>query len=118
MDNRKLQRINSDILRILSIAINQKIQDDEIYGVSILDVSVSADLSLCRVSVSVDAVEESDQMRVVDALNSACGFLRSEIAHNMSIKNTPALRFSLDKGKANALRVEELLKQIKSGNKL
>ena len=111
-DNRRIQRINSDILKILSVAINQKVKDDAIQGVTVLSVDTSADLAFAKIHVSIDG-DDATQQRVFQALVAASSFLRSEISANLKIKSTPQLRLHLDKGKANAARVEELLAQIK-----
>jgi ribosome-binding factor A len=114
MDNRKIQRINSDIYRILSVAISQKMGDADIYGVSILEVKTSADISEAKVYVDINVGSDAERDRVFNALQSTAGFLRSEIANNMKLKNTPRIRFMLDKGNDNKKRVEELLQIIKS----
>jgi len=98
-----INRINSDILRVLTIAIQQKMKDNLLDGVTILRVETTADLSECKVYVNDG----------IDALNKASGFLRNEIAQNIKMKQAPRLRFLVDKGIENAARVEELLKQIK-----
>lgn len=115
-ENIKIQRVNSDIFRALSVAIDQ-LDDDAIYDVTVTDTKTSADLSSCKVFVSIDTEDKEEEQRVFDALQASSGFLRSQLAALLNLKHTPALRFLLDKGKANALRVEQLLEQIKEGKK-
>ena len=101
--NRHLERTNADIMRVLTVAIQQKMKDDSLLGVRLLRVETTADLSQASVFVNCG----------IDALERASGFLRNEIAQNVKMKQAPRLRFIVDKGIENAARVEELLQQIK-----
>lgn len=111
-ENIKIQRINADILRVLSVAIHQKAKDEELDFVTILRVETSADLSEAKIYVTV----AGDKNKGMNALEQSSGFLRNEIAQNIRMKQTPKLRFILDKGVENAARVEELLAQINGGH--
>jgi ribosome-binding factor A len=112
MENRKIQRVNSDIYRVLSVAINEKLNDGDIYGVDVLSVSVGADLGEAKVYIALSANDPEEQQRVFNALRSAGSYLRGEVAAGLNLKHTPRLRFILDRGRENAERVEELLKII------
>ena len=98
--NIKLQRINSDIYRIIATFIA-----DRGLGAEVVDVKTSADLSECKVFVTAE----------LDALQKSAAHLRGDIAKRLNLKNTPKLKFILDKGRENAARVEELLGQIRKG---
>lgn len=97
-ENRKLQRIDSDIYRIIATFIQER-------GISadVVDLKTSADLSECKVYVTAE----------VEALSKASSFLRSEVAQRLNLKNTPKFKFIQDKGRENAARVEELLEKIR-----
>lgn len=110
-ENIKIQRINSDIYRALAVAIDQ-LDDDNIFGVTVTNTQTSADLGSCKVFVSIDTTDENEEQRVFTALQASAGFLRTLLAADLNLKHTPQIRFFLDKGKANAIRVEELLEQI------
>lgn len=111
--NIKIQRTNSDIQRVLTIALTQKLGNPMLSSVHILQVETSADLSVARVHVDITS-EEPD--KVMAELSSAAGFLRNEIAKSVKLRRAPELRFIRDVGRANAMRVEELLAQIKGEN--
>jgi ribosome-binding factor A len=102
MNSNYLQRTNSDILKIISIAVRQKLSDETLSDVTILRVDTAPDLSSCKVFVT----------DCPDALTRAGGFLRNEIAQNLKIRRVPALRFVVDNGGENAKKVEEILKKI------
>ena len=102
MENRKIQRINSDIYRIIaSYVAEQGIATD------VIEVQTSSDLSVAKVFVTAE----------LENLENVATFLRGEIARRMNLRNTPKLKFIKDRGRENAARVEELLGQINKGNK-
>lgn len=107
MSNIKIQRTNSDIMKILSVALRERAENASFLDVTILRVETSADYAVARVFVQCD---ES----ALRELEKASGFLRNEIASRVKLRQTPQLRFMLDKGRENADRVEELLAQINS----
>jgi len=100
--NHKIERINSDIYRIIASYIAER-------GIAteVIEVKTSADLSEAKVYVTAE----------LDNLENVATFLRGEIARRMNLRNTPKLRFIKDRGRENATRVEELLEQIKGGKK-
>ena len=105
-------RANSDIMRVLTTAIAQRVAGGDMSGVSIISVDTSPDYSVCRVHVDISGDEAAKQQTFAE-LERASGFLRGEIAKSVRMRQTPQLRFLLDRGRENAERVEELLSQIK-----
>lgn len=101
-ENRRLQRVNSDIYRIIATHIAERDIPTEV-----VDVKTSADLSETKVFVTAE----------VEIMEGAAGFLRAEIARILNLRNTPKIRFIKDKGRENAARVQELLDQISKGKK-
>lgn len=97
------------------MAIRDKVRAD-LGNVTILSVDTSADYAFARVFVEIQG-DETERQRALAELERAGGFLRTEIASRVKLRQTPQLRFSLDRGRDNANRVEELLNQINSGNK-
>ena len=101
MENRRLQRVNSDIYRHVATYIQERA-----IAASVTKVETGADFGEAKIWVTAE----------VDALTRAADFLRAEIAKRFNMKRTPKLRFILDRGRENADRVEELLGQIRTGN--
>lgn len=102
MENRKIQRADSDIYRIIATYIAEHDISAEV-----VDVKTSADFSTTKVFVT-------DSLKT---LEDAAGFLRSEIAKRLNLRHTPKIVFIKDIGRENAARVEELLNQINKGGK-
>ena len=96
--NIRIERTNSDIYRIIASFTAER-------GIAaeVVDVKTSADLSEAKVSVTAE----------LETFEKAAGFLRSEIARRLNLRNTPRIKFVKDIGRENAARVEELLNEIK-----
>lgn len=101
-ENRKIQRINSDIYRIIATYVAEHDISTEV-----VDVKTSADLSETKVFVTAE----------IEIMEKASAFLRSEIARRINLRNTPKIRFLKDVGRENAARVEELLRVIETGKR-
>lgn len=91
----KNNRVNGEVMRALSKIIRD-VKDPRI-GImtSITDVYVAPDLKTCRVYVSVLG-DENEKDKTLEGLNSAKGFIRRELAHEINLRNTPELNFIMD----------------------
>ena len=114
MNNIRVQRTNADIFRVLQTTISQKMNNEHLVGVTVLSVETSSDLSTSRVHIEVSG-DEAEKKRAITELEKSAGFLRTEIAGNVKMRQAPNLRFILDRGRESADRVNELLNQIKAG---
>jgi ribosome-binding factor A len=64
-----------------------------------------------RVYVSVEGSEE-EQRRTLQGLTSATGFIRHELAENLSLRQPPELSFHIDHSEQYGARIDELLHRI------
>lgn len=101
-ENRKIQRIDSDIYRIIAAYVAEHDISTEV-----VEVKTAADLSETKVFVTAE----------IETMEKASAFLRAEIAKRMNLRNTPKIRFIKDVGRENAARVEELLRVIEAGKR-
>jgi ribosome-binding factor A len=53
-----------------------------------------------------------ERQRSLDALQSAAGFIRHELAPRLGLREVPELRFVLDTSIERGARVDELLRRI------
>lgn len=82
--------------------------------VSITDVEVTQDLSMARVYVSVLEQGEARD-RAMEALASAAGFVRRQLAPRLGLREMPELRFVLDTSLERGARVEDILRRLAAG---
>ncbi len=92
----KNRRINDEVRRALADIISHDMKDPRVSPLtSVLQTEVAADLKSCKVWISVYGKAE-DGEKTLAGLKSAAGFIRSELARKVNLRNTPELRFILD----------------------
>ena len=106
---KRTDRLNRQLLKALSVAMQSETREDILRSVSIMDVEVTRDLSLARVYLFVP---EERQEEVRAALDRANGFLRSSVAKRIRLRHAPELRFSFDGSLDRAQRIESILSDL------
>lgn len=83
--------------------------------VSVNDVKVSKDLSYAEIYVSsLQAQDAQAQQELVNVLNRAAGFFRTELAKRHTMRTTPKPRFHYDELVERGPRLEKLIGQAVS----
>ena len=91
----KNNRINGEVMRVVASAIRYS-KDPRISPMtSVMEVEVAPDLKTCKVWVSVMGSDE-DREKTMEGLKSATGYIRSTLAREINLRNTPSLRFIMD----------------------
>ena len=91
----KNRKVNDVVMRELA-QILRDIKDPRVSPMtSVLSVEVAPDLKSCKVWISVLGSPEEGK-RTMEGIRSANGFIRSELAHRVNLRNTPELHFILD----------------------
>ena len=103
-------RIAEQIQRDLSELIRLEVKDPRVGMVTITAVEVSRDLSHARVFVCSLAGEAATQSSL-NALRHAAGFLRSRLAHTLSLRAVPELQFVYDESVERGARLSRLIDQ-------
>ncbi len=108
-------RINREFQRELSSLIAMEVKDPRISPVtSVVSVEVAPDLKTSKVYISVLG-DEKAQHDTLEGLRSAASFLRSQLAHNLNLRNTPELHFYVDQsieyGVNMSQKIDELMAQ-------
>ncbi len=106
----RLNKISALIQEELSLIFLHKVQDPELGLVTITNVKVSPDLKIAKVYISI--LDKSKREYVMNHIESLRGFLRTELAHRVRIKNTPELNFYLDDTLDYVEKMEELFNKI------
>ena len=107
----KNRRINDEVMRELAQIIRD-IKDPRVSSMtSVLQVEVAPDLKNCKVFVSVLGSEE-DAKKTMQVLESASGFIRSELAHRVNLRNTPQLRFIMDDSIAYGVSMSKKISEV------
>lgn len=108
----RLQRIADRIQQELSAMVINQVSDPRLNGISITDVKVDRELSFADIYVS--AVEgQTRSTEVLQGLEHASGFLRSELARRIELRSFPRLRFHWDITPERADHIEKLLASLR-----
>lgn len=111
---RRIERVNHLIRLELSDLLKRTIKDPRLgQMVSITEVEVSPDLKLARVFVSCICTE-SEKKDMLKALESASGFLRSELVKRIRIRRIPELTFAWDESIERGARILGLIERVKT----
>lgn len=104
----RADRVGHLILEALADALGTKVKDPRVGFVTVTGVTVTSDLNHADVRISVLGSEE-EKASALEGLQSARGFLRTHLAHTLTLRTVPELRFHLDRGLEHAARINELL---------
>ena len=113
----KNTRVNMEVQRELSNIVRGGIKDPRVAPMtSVVAVEVAPDLKTCKAYISVFG-DERAQEDTLKGLQSAEGYIRRELAHNLNMRNTPEIKFVLDQsiayGVAMSKKIDDVTKDIK-----
>ncbi|NLN98252.1 MAG: 30S ribosome-binding factor RbfA [Eubacteriaceae bacterium] len=114
MASYRIERINEQIQRELSLIIQSKMKDNRLKkeGLSVTKVKTTPDLKMATVYISqIGTKEEGSQ--AVEILEKAKGFLRSALGKVLTYHSVPALSFVLDDSVEYSLHIEKILDDLK-----
>lgn len=108
----KNTRINGEVLKELSNIIRGEIKDPRINPMtSVVAVEVSPDLKSCKAYISVLGDEQS-QKDTIKGLRSAEGFIRTKLAKNVNLRNTPEITFVPDQSIEYGVNMSKLIDEV------
>ncbi len=109
---RRVQRLNNLIRQEISELLQRQVKDPRLGSfIAITEVSVSSDLRYAKIFVSHIGNEEEKQ-ETMNALASASGFFRRELAQRLRIRRIPELSFQWDDTIERGAHLLELIDQI------
>ena len=103
-------RVGDFIRDELASIIQREMRDPRVGMVSVNEARVSKDLSWVDVYVSsFETKTETERAELVNVLNRASGYFRSELAKRHSMRTTPKPRFHYDESIERGPRLESLI---------
>lgn len=114
MDPYRNQRISEGIREELEELISYELSDPRIGGVSVTEVHVAPDVRRAHVRLALRGSREQQQ-QTLDALNSAKGFLKNQLAERLQLFRMPDLLFGADLEAGLAAKAPQVLKRIRRG---
>lgn len=107
----RAKRIADRINEILSEMLIYDVSDPRLVGVSVTDVKVDREMSFANIFVSaLEGASRSDE--ILEGLEHAKGYIRSELADRIELRTFPRLRFHWDPTFEKAERIDRLIASL------
>lgn len=107
----RLGRIEEEYRKELSQIIGYELKNPNVTGlISVTKVKVTNDLKYAKVYVSV--LNAKNMKDTIAGLKKSSGFIRSELARRVNLRNTPELIFELDDSLEYGAKIDTILKEI------
>ncbi len=107
----RLGRIEAEYKKELSHIIGFELKNPNVTGlISVTKVKVTNDLKYAKIYVSI--LNSKNLKETIAGLKKSAGFIRSELARRVNLRNTPELIFELDDSLEYGARIDTILKEI------
>ena len=107
----RIDRVSEEVKRELA-GIIRELKDPRIPEFdSVVSVKVTKDFKFAKAYISVMGTEEQKQA-AIQGLNSAGGFIRREIGHQLQLRYTPEFSFVLDNSIEYGAHISKVLSDI------
>ena len=107
-NNNRLGRIDEEYRKEISQIISYELKNPNVTGmISVTKVKVTNDLKFAKVYVSILNSKET-----LAGLKKSSGFIRSELAKRVNLRNTPEIIFELDDSMEYGAKIDSILKEI------
>ncbi|NUM80301.1 30S ribosome-binding factor RbfA [bacterium] len=110
----RARRIAEMIQREIGQIINFEMRDPRMKNLTITGVQLSDDLGYAKIYY-VTAGTDAELKQIKETLVHAQGFLRTKIGERIDMKYVPQIKFFFDESIAHSARMDELFKEIKTG---
>jgi ribosome-binding factor A len=110
--SRRIDRVEKACREELSEILQREVKDPRVGFVTITKVKVTPDLRHAKVYVSIMGNEEEVENSIA-GLESAKGYLRSHLGKHLRLKFLPELEFLRERIAEEALRLNEIMRQVK-----
>ena len=110
-NNNRMGRIDEEYRKELSQIIGFELKNSSITGmISVTKVKVTPDLKYAKVYVSI--FNSKNIKETMEGLKKSSGFIRTELAKRINLRNTPELIFEIDDSMEYGAKIDSILKEI------
>jgi len=110
-NNNRLNRIDEEYRKELSQIIGYELKNPNITGIiSVTKVKVTPDLKYAKVYISI--LNSKNTKETMEGLKKSSGFIRTELAKRINLRNTPELTFEIDDSIEYGAKIDSILKDI------
>ena len=105
----RARRVADQISEELALMFQRDVADPRLSGITVTGAEVDRELAYATIYVT----SPDDRDQVLEGLERAKGFLRSQLAKRIPLRSFPQLRFQWDYSPDRGARVDELLDQLR-----
>ena len=106
----RTERVADYLRQELARLLQTEVRDPRLGMVSVNEVEVSRDLAHAKVFVTfMERDTEQDASELLEVLNNAAGFLRTQVSKDARMRTVPRLRFVYDSSVARGRRLSDLI---------
>jgi len=116
MSKVRANRVGEQIKKELTDIIQRELKDPRVGFVTVTDVDVTGDLQQATAFITVYG-DDDERKKTLKALETANGFIRSEIGKRIHLRKTPELSFTYDESIEQGNRIDELLRKLNQEDK-
>jgi len=110
----RIERINHLIRQEISELLRLHVKDPRLGGlISVTDVETSPDLKTARIYISHFGTE-AEKIMIMNAIKTASGFFRKELAKSLRLRRVPEISFHWDDSIEHGAHMEELIDRVTS----
>lgn len=106
----RIDKVESLLKEEISLIFLHKFDDHDYGFITVTNVKVSPDIKIAKVYISV--FEKEKRESALEKIKAKTGFIRTELAHRISLRYTPELKFFIDDTLEYAENIERLIKKI------
>ncbi len=105
------ERLAEALKEEIAEVVGFELEDPRLEAVTVTDVEVSPDLRDARVFVLIEG-SENEITTALKSLKQATGFVRRQVALDLSLRHVPHIHFARDIAAENAARVGSILQEM------
>ena len=110
-NNNRQGRIDEEYRKELSQIISYELKNPDVTGmISVTKVKVTTDLKYAKVYVSI--LNAKNMQQTMNGLKKSAGYIRTELAKRVNLRNTPELIFEIDDSLEYGAKIDSILKEI------
>lgn len=112
MKKNRIAKVNSLLREVIFDVIQKQVRNPHVQlFVSVARVDTSSDLSHATVYISLIGTPEQ-KGQVLQALQSAAGFIAVQSSHQVELRHFPELKFVLDSTADDLFKIDQILSKI------
>ena len=105
------ERLEQDVKVALSHIINYDVKEPDVSGlISVTEVKITPDQKYAKVYISIFGKQNKE--KVINALKKASGYIKSELAKKVRMRNIPELVFELDNSMEYGSHMEKVINEV------